>query len=203
MIDELDDMKNIWQNAAPLPGLDAQQLEALLAKRSKNAFVKLRRNLLAEAVLGFFMLVLLVFGAVYSPTAQARFAAAQLLFVCLPLFLFYYYGFKYLKKGLPLNGNLKATLTASIAFWKQTLRLYFWFGVLLLPVVFIAARWWRFSVMQNGDIQFFTGSPALIVFKMVVAWALVAALLWGMIYLSYGRWVKHLEKCLEEIEGIA
>lgn len=198
MNNELDDMKNLWQNAA-VPVLDAQQMEVLLAGRSKNAFVKLRRNLIFEAILGLLLFAALGFAAIYSPKESARMAAAQVFFVCLPILLFYAYGIRNLKKGLSFTGNLKDTLRASVGFWKEALRLYFWFGVLILPVIFIAARWWRFSMMEEGQIQFFTGGPVLIVFKMIAAWALVAAVLWGLIHLSYGRWVKQLEKCLNEI----
>jgi hypothetical protein len=201
MQNELEDMKNLWQGAAAQPDLDAQQLENLLKMRSKSAFEKIRRNLMLEVGLGLVLIALLMVAIFYSPTETARLSTIQVLFVGLPVAIFYFYALQNLKNGLSFMGNLKDNLTQSIAFWKQALRIYFWYGVLTLPIIFIAVRWWRSSMMETEHLLFFTGSAAVIAVKMLAAWALFAAALWGMIHFSYAQWVKRLEKCLEEVQG--
>ncbi|MFN0034143.1 MAG: hypothetical protein ACKVUS_03690, partial [Saprospiraceae bacterium] len=57
------------------------------------------------------------------------------------------------------------------------------------------------QMMGNGEIQFFTGSTGVVVFKAAIAWFLTSALVWGLIKVSYWKHVEKLKKCLAEIEA--
>ncbi len=203
MNNEFDDMKNLWQNApAAQIALNAQQIEALLAKRSKNALQSLRTNLLWEFALGIILTVLLLYAAIQAESTAERFAILQVMFVIGPCFIFYFLALKNLNKGISMHRPLRSMLEESIQFWQMALRIYFWGGVLLLPIVFFAARLWRQQTIGTGSLQFFTGSTPVILFKAVLAWALVSGLVWLLIKFSYGKYVDKLKTCLKEMDAV-
>jgi len=203
MTNEFDDMKNLWQNApAPQIALSAQQIETLLTKRSKNALQGLRANLLWEFGLGIILTVLLLYAAIQAENTAERFAILQVMFVIGPCFIFYFFALKNLKKGISMHRPLRPMLEESIQFWQMALRIYFWGGVLLLPIVYFAARLWRQQTIGTGSLQFFTGSTPVILFKAVLAWALVSGLVWLLIKFSYGKYVDKLKTCLKEMDAV-
>jgi hypothetical protein len=202
MNDELDNMKNLWQQSTLIaPALDAGQIETLLTTRSKSALTRLRTNLLFELVVGMGVMAVLLLGAVRTENQSARFAIAQLVFLMIPYFIFYYTAFKNLNKGISWTSSLRQMLEHAITFWQTSLRLYFVGSVLLMPVLFIIVRWWRLETFGTGTLQFFTGSTTMIWVKSILAWGLLAAMIWGLIRLSYGKYVDKLKGCLEELEG--
>ncbi len=201
MKNELDDMKNLWQNAATSQvSMTAEQIETLLAQRSKSALQRLRTNLLLEFGLGLLFTTILLYAAFRAESTAERFAVLQVLFVLSPCFIFYFLGLKNLNKGISMHKPLRLMLKESIQFWQLSLKIYFWGGVLLLPVVYMAARLWRQQTFGTGSLQFFTGSSTVILFKALLAWALVSAVLWGLIKVSYGKYVDKLKTCLSEMD---
>lgn len=201
MNNELEDMKNIWQQAAARPDFNPQQLEQILLQRSRDAMSQMRQNLYIEFGLGILITAAFVCGVIWSPGAQAKWAAVQALCLILPMFVFYYFAVKNLQKGVAMTGNLKESLRESLTFWNTALRAYFWYGVLIFPALFVAVRWWRLAVTGTGELQFFTGGNVVIALKMMLFWGFLAALLWGLIHYSYARWVQRLRDCLNEMSS--
>ncbi len=203
MNNELDDMKNLWQNApASQIALSAQQIEAILTKRSKNALQGLRTNLFIEFGLGIMLTAMLLYAAVQAESTAERFAILQVMFVIGPCFVFYFFALKNLKKGISMHRPLRPMLEESIQFWQMALRVYFWAGVLLLPIVYFSARLWRQQTIGTGSLQFFTGSTTLILFKAALAWIVVSAFVWALIKLTYGKYVNRLKTCLNEVDAV-
>lgn len=203
MNNEFDDMKNLWQNApAAQIALNAQQIEALLAKRSKNALQSLRTNLLWEFALGIILTVLLLYAAIQAESTAERFAILQVMFVIGPCFIFYFFALKNLKKGISMHRPLRSMLEESIQFWQMALRIYFWGGVLLLPIVFFAARLWRQQTIGTGSLQFFTGSTPVILFKAFLAWALVSGLVLGFNQVFLRKICGQTENLLKEMDAV-
>jgi hypothetical protein len=203
MNNELDDMKNLWQNAAASQtSMNAAQIETLLTQRSKSTLQILRTNLLIEFRLGIIVTAILVYAAFQAKSTEARFAVLQVLFVLGPLFIFYFLALKNLNKGISMHQPLRPMLEESIQFWQMGLKIYFWGGVLLLPVVYLAARLWRQQTFNSGSLQFFTGSNPVIFFKAMLAWAIISALVWILIKISYGKYVDKLKTCLNEMDAV-
>ena len=95
MNNEFDDMKNLWQNApTPQIALNADQIEVLLTKRSKNALQSLRTNLLFEFGVGIVLTAMLLYAAIQAENTVERFAILQLMFVIGPCFIFYFLALK-------------------------------------------------------------------------------------------------------------
>jgi hypothetical protein len=203
MNNELDDMKNLWQNAAASQtSMNAAQIETLLTQRSKSTLQILRTNLLIEFSFGIIVTAILVYAAFQAKSTEARFAVLQVLFVLGPLFIFYFLALKNLNKGISMHQPLRPMLEESIQFWQMGLKIYFWGGVLLLPVVYLAARLWRQQTFGSGSLQFFTGSNPVIFFKAMLAWAMISALVWILIRISYGKYVDKLKTCLHEMDAV-
>lgn len=200
MKDELDDMKNLWQNA-PTPSLDAAQVEAMLATRSQNALARLRTNLLIEAGLGVLLVLALpVLIDKYISTSQAQLALVQVLFLTGPVFIFYYFALRQLQKSASPERPLRQMLQEAVEFWQTALRLYFWAGVLLLPPLLIAIRWLVVQIRPHYPLQPFSGSSSVILLKALTLWLLLSVLLWWLIRFSYGKYADKLKACLHEME---
>lgn len=199
MNDELEDMKKIWQQTPPAATtLDAAQIHALLASRSKSAFEKLRQNLLLEAALGVFLEVFLLQRAFSAPDVSTSIAIAQVAILLLPCFYFYYLGFRQLQKGVNLDNNLRDTLRDSVAFWRRALKIYFWGGVLLLPAVILAAMQYKISA-QGATFE--SGLGLFLLAKVLGLTLFASAIVWLLIRVTYGAQVGKMEACLRELEA--
>ena len=199
---ELDDMKQLWQTAPDLtPELETTQLLKMLSARSKDALTKLRRNLYLEAAFGVFTTLAFATLAINTTNLSSRFALIQLALLMTPFLFFYYLAHKNLQSGISLTKPLRQTLQDSVRFWTLGLRLYFWGGMLLLPVILIAAGWWRMTLVGIDHIWLFGGSNSAILLRIGVIWGLIGLLVWGLIYVSYGIHVRRLKRCLAELDA--
>ncbi|MBC7777662.1 MAG: sigma-70 family RNA polymerase sigma factor [Phycisphaerae bacterium] len=113
-----------------------------------------------------------------------------------------FFALKNLNKGISMHQPLRLMLKESIQFWQLGLKVYFWGGVLLLPIVFMAARLWRQQTIGTDSLQFFTGSTPVVMFKAALAWVSVSALVWVLIKFSYGKYVDKLKTCLNEMDAV-
>ncbi|HND88757.1 MAG TPA: hypothetical protein PK971_10545 [Saprospiraceae bacterium] len=200
MHNDLESMKHLWQQSpSASPQWDDTHLGQMLRKRSRDAFSRLRTHLLIEAAFGVLVMGLFVYAFVRFPQTAARMAILQALSLISPLALFYYFGWRHLSQSRQQDGPLKELLRASVQYWERSLRLYFWGGALMLPALFITVLWWR-SEAGIYPIRFFTGSPWAIAVKAICAWAIACAAAWGLIWLSYGKYVRKLKDCLQEME---
>ena len=199
---ELDDMKQLWQTAPDLtPELETTQLLKMLSARSKDALTKLRRNLYLDAAFGVFTTLAFATLAINTTNLSSRFALIQLALLMTPFLFFYYLAHKNLQSGISLTKPLRQTLQDSVRFWTLGLRLYFWGGMLLLPVILIAASWWRMTLVGIDHIWLFSGDNSAILLRIGVIWGLIGLLVWGLIYVSYGIHVRRLKRCLAELDA--
>lgn len=200
MKNELEDMKQIWQNASGSEAsLTEQQLLNLLTMRSKTALTRLRSNLLLEAVLAVLVVAFFAYKCATASDEQTVFSLTQVCFIISPLFLFYYYGLKNLNKGISNTGDLQATLTEAVSFWERAIRLYFWGGMFLFPVFIIAINTYRSSLYGTESSLFYENSPMVVLGKTLAITALVGLVVWLLIKVSYGVYIRRLKNCLQEL----
>ncbi len=202
MNDELDNMKQIWQNSpTPAASLDEAAMLRLLVQRSNDAYSKLRRNLLFEAIFAVCCLVFIAFRIIKIQDTQAQMALLQLFVLIMPLFLFYYFGYKNLQKNdLPV-GSFRETLQSNVQFWQRALRLYFWGGVLLFPIVVIALGWYQMRLDNIGSLVVFAGGPWVVLAKILGITIFASGLTWFLVRWSYGIYVERLRSCLRELDA--
>lgn len=206
--EELERLKSIWNaTAGEQQPLRREDLFPLIRQGTRSVFSNMRRNLLFEAVFG--ALSMFAWGYFVSRIApgngEAYLAALQMaLLTVLPLFLFYYAGFRHLGRGMASDSRLIPALQQSIAYWDQILPLYFWGCAAIIPCFLLSAAWFVNS-LGGEHLPLLTRH---IPWWKVVLW--VAALsiftlpfVWISIKISYAKHVKQLKAYLRELEEAA
>jgi preprotein translocase subunit YajC len=200
MNDELDNMKQIWQNnPTAAASLDEVAMLRMIAQRSNDAYSKLRRNLLFEAIFAVCCLAFVAFRIIKVQDTQAQMALVQLFVLILPLFLFYYFGYRNLQKNDLAVGNFRESLQSNIQFWQRALRFYFWGGALLFPIVVIALGWYQMRLGSSGALVVFAGGPWVVLAKILGITIFASGLTWLLVRWSYGIYVDRLKNCLREL----
>lgn len=192
-------MKKAWQEHQPA-GWDQPEWVSVLQQRNQTALKKLRSNLLLEIVLAVLLTLFLGWKLVVDEPLQAKAALIAILSQMAMLGFFYVNAWRHLNRTRKADLPLKQNLQEMLHFWRLALRQYFWGGVLLFPLFFIAVRLWRDAVFNTGPWTFFTGSPTVIALKGLAFWFVMSLLLWYLIHLSYGKHLQQIRKSLEELE---
>ncbi len=206
--DELDDLKSAWNAAADTEKkLGREDLLPLIRQRAQDVFSKIRRNLLLEVVLGISAMIGWGYfvSRIVPGNGEAYLAALQMsLLTVLPLFFFYYAGFRHLGRGMASESRLIPALQQTIAYWDQLLVLYFWGGAALIPSFLLSAVWFVNSSARDSLLKItnnFTWTDVVIwviglsVFTMIFVWF--------SIKISYAKHVRELKACLRELEEAA
>lgn len=135
---ELDQLKEMWSDVGSKEqGPSADELQALLQKKSKSPIAKMKRNLLIELLL---IIVIYVFTVAYYflNYSGGMLSAAWMLMVIGVLYVFYY-----LRKRRLLNQmecvscEIKSNLKMQLVTLEKYVRFYMISGTLLVPVVFV------------------------------------------------------------------
>lgn len=203
--DELDDLKSAWQAAgSEQKNLGRDELLPLIHRRAQSVFSGLRRNLIAESVLGG--VAMIAWGWFVSRIApgngEAYLAALQMtLLTVLPLGVFYVAGFRHLGRGIDSDARLISALRQTIAHWDQILPLYFWGGAAIMPSFLLSAAW--FVNCVGG--QYFFKITEHMTWIRILLWILVLSVVsllfvWISLKASYGKHLKQLKACLRELE---
>lgn len=201
MKNDLEDMKSTWQNdQQPQEPLDSKRITAILTTRSKDALSRLQYNLIFEGIVGLIVLACIIRWIIVAPNSSARLAMLQIALLILPCFVFYYYGLKSLKTGVSMNGTLRESLHGAVSFWQRALRIYFWGGVILLPVFIIAVAWYRMNTVGLDHVYILQGSTPVVLLKIAALAAVVSIFIWILVRMSYGNYVDKLKACLTELE---
>ncbi|WP_044173457.1 hypothetical protein [Flectobacillus major] len=150
---ELDDLKNIWQQAqnSPQTSFDAEQIMLMARQKSLNIVDKLKRNIMIEIWVG---LVCIPFLGYYifqanEPSQFRLYAGIGLILIVTLLFSFY----GVLKK---LNAfgqsdlSLKVSLQNLILQFKQFIKLYYYVNLLLTPISFFLGAYYGLHTLVNG-----------------------------------------------------
>lgn len=135
---ELDQLKEMWSDVGSKEhGPSADELQALLHKKSKSPIAKMKRNLLIELLL---IVVIYVLTVVYYflNYSGGMLSAAWMLIVIGVFYVFYF-----LRKRKLLNRmecvscEIKSNLKMQLVTLEKYVRFYMISGTLLVPVVFI------------------------------------------------------------------
>jgi hypothetical protein len=205
MTDELDDFKQLWQagSEATPPVVDAEAIRQMIRQKASSALEKLERNLRLEMILGALLLAGSLWVCWFWTGEGAILQKLQMTFLALPFAVFYGAVFVQLKRKNYLRlDNLATSLEQTARFWRRALLLYFWGGMLLVPPIFITALTWRMDAIGADRVWLIHGdSTEMIVAKVIGLVVLSAVIVWILTYYSYGRHIRHLEKCVEEMKG--
>lgn len=208
---ELESLKYIWHTLEPPPALvkDREELRALLLRKSQAPVARMRRNLIAEAVLllaGYIPAVLcflLGFGG--------RLVAISWLFALILVFFFIYYYFKYrlLKKMQCPTCQLRSNLARQVDTLKKYTRFYLLAGTGMIPLTYVIAwlliRWKLPSaispIVQRLHPAPWWASPA--VWLIALGPLTVALYFANALYIKrlYGRHIKKLQDLLHELDA--
>jgi len=204
--DDLEHLKGLWNAAAgEQKNLNRDDLLPLVRQRAQSVLSKMRHNLLFEVAVG--VAAMLAWGYWVSQitpgNGEAYLAALQMtLLTVLPLFFFYYAGFRHLGRGMASDSRLVSSLQQTIAYWDQILLLYFWGGAALIPS-FLLSSVWFVNCLGVGYLLKITDEMTWL---SIVAWvlglsAITILFVWISIKISYGKHVEELKAYLRELEA--
>ncbi len=136
---ELDQLKEMWGDVGSKEkGPSADELQALLQKKSKSPIAKMKRNLLIELLL---IVVIYVFTVTYY---FLNYSGGMLSAAWMLMAIGVFYVFYYLRKRKLLNRmecvscEIKSNLKMQLVTLEKYVRFYMISGTLLVPVTFIA-----------------------------------------------------------------
>jgi len=206
--EELDDLKSVWNAATDVDKpLGRENLLPLIRQRTQHVFTKMRRNLLFEVLFG--VLGMIAWGYFVSRivpgNGEAYLAALQMaLLTVLPLFFFYYAGFRHLGRGMASDSRLIPALQQTIAYWDQLLVLYFWGGAALIPSFLLSAVWFVNCLGGSYLLKITEHTTWLTIVSWVIGLSAMTILfVWFAIKISYAKHVRELKACLRELEEAA
>jgi membrane protein insertase Oxa1/YidC/SpoIIIJ len=137
---ELEQLKEMW-NSADKQQTDssAEELQALLRKKSQSPIAKMKRNLLIElvVVLVLYTLIIVYYFLNYS---GGMLALPVLLFVIGLVYVFYYIGKNKLLKKMECNScEVKANLSMQVKTLEKYVRFYLVAGTAIFPITMVVA----------------------------------------------------------------
>ncbi|MCB0545704.1 MAG: hypothetical protein KDC70_19410 [Saprospiraceae bacterium] len=203
--DELDDLRAAWNAAAgEQKDLSREELALLVRRRARSAYAGIRRNLLLEAVVGSLAMLAWAYfvSRIAAGNGEAYLAALQMtLLTVLPLFFFYYAGFRRLGRGVAPEAGMASSLRRTIAYWDQALQLYFWGGAAMIPSFLLSSVWFVNSLGGSYLLKITEHMS----WARIVAWiagisAVTIFFVWVSIQAGYAKHVRHLKACLRELE---
>ncbi len=135
---ELDQLKEMWGDVGSKEqGPSADELQALLQKKSKSPIAKMKRNLLVELL---FIIVLYFFTVVYY---FLNYSGGMLIAAWMLIVIGVFYVFYFLRKRKLLNRmecvscEVKSNLKMQLVTLEKYVRFYMISGTFLFPLVFI------------------------------------------------------------------
>lgn len=209
-MDELDDLKQLWQEFRPArkePLFDQAQLTAMLRTRSEGVLARLRRNMILEATFG--ALVVLVLGAVVVLDLvrgnALLFGAMGVLL--LPFFGYYWWTLRLMRSFQTNPGSLRERLRDTVAALESSLRLYTRMNMALIPPALLLGGWLGMN-LGAGQSRHPTGQRlghlVLVLLGALVSILLITALFYPLIrwlvWKTYGVHLQKLKDCLRELE---
>jgi len=135
---ELDQLKEMWGDVGSKEkSPSADELQALLQKKSKSPIAKMKRNLLIE-LLSIVIIYVITVAYYFLNHSGGMLSAAWMLMVIGVFYVFYY-----LRKRKLLNSmecvscEIKSNLKMQLVTLEKYVRFYMISGTLLVPVVFV------------------------------------------------------------------
>lgn len=137
---ELEQLKEMW-NSADKQQTDssAEELQALLRKKSQSPIAKMKRNLLIELVV-VLVLYTLIIVYYFLNFSGGMLALPVLLFVIGLVYVFYYIGKNKLLKKMECNScEVKANLSMQVKTLEKYVRFYLVAGTAIFPITMVVA----------------------------------------------------------------
>lgn len=208
---ELDSLKYVWRSLEPktAPDHSAEEIHAILQRRSGGFVSKMRRNLAGELILIL---------ATYTPAIlyyfldfNGKLSAIAWLFILLLAFLaVYFYRKNQLLKAMQCSGcNLRSNLQQQVNTLGKYIRFYVRSGTIMVPIM-IALSWliirWKFPPAPGADLFYQLSGAAW--WQHPLTWmALLFPVTAGMYFVNlwyvnrlYGQHIRKLQDLLREME---
>lgn len=137
---ELEQLKEMW-NSADKQQTDssAEELQAMLRKKSQSPIAKMKRNLLIELVV-VLVLYTLIIVYYFLNFSGGMLALPVLLFVIGLVYVFYYIGKNKLLKKMECNScEVKANLSMQVKTLEKYVRFYLVAGTAIFPITMVVA----------------------------------------------------------------
>lgn len=202
---DLDQLKEVWGNVGRREqGPSAEELQALLHKKSKSPIEKMKRNLLTELLL---MVVIYTLTAAYYflNYSGGMLSAAWLLVLIGSFYVFYF-----LRKRKLLNSmecascEIKLNLKMQLLTLEKYVRFYMISSTFLVPVVFILTGlivlFYSPQAASAKTTVFVAGVIALLVAAALVLTIPVYYLNKWYVRKLYGRYIEQLQKIVDEMD---
>jgi hypothetical protein len=178
---ELDELKNIWNNAGFQRKNDAELL-AMLKGNSKSIIEKLKKSVWFELIFTFIAGILLLLYALTLPSGALKWISVSILGLCVFYSFFYIQKLLMLARFNPAEDNLRASLQKLEANLSSYLKFYRRSYTILYPVYFVLGL--LYGAIERGMDEFLNtvSKPA------VIAYLLGVAALFLMISTWFANW---------------
>lgn len=190
---ELDDLKNIWQNAnvnAQTP-IEAEALLQLTKQNSQNIIERLVRNIWYELIVSIFVVIAWFYYTLFHAEENWKIGGMVMGILMLASLGIYVWGLMQLRAVSLVGVSLKLSLIQLLKRLKIYLKTYTWLNILLIPFANFLGAYIILSPLENG---FQT--------SLLVAVGTAPLLWWFMrwyINRLYGQHLRRLEAILREL----
>lgn len=199
---ELDQLKEMWSNVgSKQPGPSADELQAMLQKKSQSPIAKMKRNLTWELI----TIVVFYSITIFSMRNYEKIFASFTILLLMIGFLFgiyFYFKYRLLQSMECLTCEVKSNLQMQLQTLEKYVRKYFVFSNLLTPVVFFATGFITY-MQRDADL---TVSPLRFwtIFSIIGILFTVAVYFLNKWYIHklYGQHILRLKNILNDMEEL-
>ncbi len=205
MINELDNLKNVWKTISEADSkkkYSAEDLKRIVKKRSNSELEKIRRKLIIEWTLAIALSVFLVLFIRFINPADTKYA---LLFIVVILALSFFPYLNVIRLNFSSHPDLKNYLGEFLARFDKLVQQYIRMAVILVPVAGLGGFLLGFHSSATPDEWdgFFTLTNLLFAF-LTVAFVSVGGCWVQRRYFKwiYGKNLQRLRNCLRDLEEV-
>lgn len=201
---KLNDMKNVWQNSpAAAPLYEESELAQIIRRRSGEIVRKFNSYFMFEIALNIGLIGLIAWYFLgRAANREAMLMGLLLVFLLMPIFIFYVLGFRQLREVFREGETVRASLQRTLDYWQQAISLYFWIPMSIMPAIYIGLN--LFKVLQHApddraaSLDFSWTGFLLGALVFCVA---TGGLTWLLIQKTYYKlFVNKIKQCLEELD---
>ena len=198
---ELDNLKAIWKEQDPLPGLQPD-LQQLLQKKSRGPIARMRRNVMIEGIVMVLCYIPTII--LYLAWFDGRLWFISLMMSLILVFYCVYYGRKdlLLKKMECVTCEVRSNLARQVNILRNYLRFYLWSATLVIVISWsIAYLTIRYALQLKGLLAPSWLEPFLLLLIIPVSIGL-HFMNKRYFYKLYGRHIQKLQDLLQEMDEV-
>ena len=198
---ELDNLKAIWKEQDPLPGLQPD-LQQLLQKKSRGPIARMRRNVMIEAIVMVLCYIPTII--LYLAWFDGRLWFISLMMSLILVFYCVYYIRKdrLLKKMECVTCEVRSNLARQVNILRNYLRFYLWSATLVIVISWsIAYLTIRYALQLKGLLAPSWLEPFLLLLIIPVSIGL-HFMNKRYFYKLYGRHIQKLQDLLQEMDEV-